>query len=96
MSWPTDLAMLVVIALSGRDDLTADEIAHRLGDIGIGASAQQVGAWLRRLGAEDCPCVESVRCYGWREYRLTRFGWTLLGNRWNAMRDIERGRRRRP
>lgn len=61
--------------------LTADQVAHRLVLLGHAVSAQQAASWLGRMSRADMPWVEVRDRYGYREYRVTRFGRTDVANR---------------
>lgn len=88
---PKDLAVLVVMALVPREHLMADEVRGQLKRLGFDQTAQQVGSWLARMSREEMPCVEGRTQWGGPpEYTLTRYGWTLLGNTFEAMRAVER------
>lgn len=76
---PTELA-ITLAALPNRYDIDgwtyADNVAHRLRDLGFDVSAQRVAAWLLRMSKVDAPWVETQES-PWgapRRYRVTRYG----------------------
>lgn len=84
---PTDIAVLIVMSLHGRERQSADEVSHGLRKLGFVVSSQQVASQLARMAREECPCVEAEGAYwagGVKEYKLTRFANTLLNNHYRG------------
>lgn len=96
---PSDLAILLAMAVvsgpepeSGtRRAMYADEIRGHLAHLGFERlTAQRISASLGRMCREGMPCVERDATYhpDPAVYRLTRYGRTLLGNRYEHLRGV--------
>lgn len=87
---PSELAITLAALPGGFGSregwMYADEVRGRLGLLGFAPTAQQVAAWLGRMSRVDAPWVEVREHYGFKQYRVTRFGRTDIANRIPACR----------
>lgn len=74
---PADFTIVLALGMYGRR-VCADEVRGQLKKFGFDCTAQQVGAWLRRLSREDLPPVELRKGWPVNSYMLTRWGWNEL------------------
>lgn len=85
---PADVTVVLATALVqrrgasyGLASASADEVASRLRLLGFQVTAQQAGAYLRRIAGIDSPPIVAVRdCRPWAGYVVTGFGRTWIEN----------------
>ena len=79
--------------LDGRQWFSAAELASTIRKLGLTPpSAQALGRTLGRFTRESCPLFESRQPWGgngFREYRVTQFGRTLLANTFDGARLVQ-------
>lgn len=84
---PTDQAIVLAAALTGREWNAADEIRGMLKRLGFDPTTQQVAAWLTRIMRLDLPPFERQDRWGQNEYRVTQWGQTWLLNTFDGLRS---------
>ncbi|HWX45706.1 MAG TPA: hypothetical protein VNY52_10355 [Solirubrobacteraceae bacterium] len=91
---PPDIVIVLAVLSSSQEWFAADEIRSCLEALGHRMSTQQVASWLRRMcreGDKDYQAFEAEsdpHFPGIRRYRVSRYGYTWVWNRFSGLRRL--------